>query len=699
MKMKSLQLSSSIENAPLINEKRGKVLRDHGVRTIEDLLWYLPFRYEDWRKLSNISEAKNGQAITIAGTVTRVNLQITARQRFRILDITIRDSTGAALLRFFNQPYLKDQFEKGKRVVVHGVAQKEPISPGPLIKDPQYEFVKSKDLGELLQLRPVYERIGVITPKMLRYIIRTCLEALPAGTFGEPLSQKIRDQYHLIDRKSAFVQLHFPGSETTIEELDARRSQGHRRLIFEEFYLLELGLAYRRKERPKKAHRIDIDDRIRKKIKEALPFRLTNAQKKVIREIVEDMKADVVMYRLLQGDVGSGKTIVALMAAMVAIENGLQVAIMAPTEILAEQHFSKIRQILRNTTYVVRLLRGGQKRKDRSEVLDEIATGACHLVIGTHALIQDPVLFKRLGLVIIDEQHRFGVLQREKLLLKGQHPDCLIMTATPIPRSLALTVYGDLETSVLDEMPPGRKPIITKSIEIKKKAELYNKVAAEVKAGKQAYVLCPLIEESEKLQLSAAEQLYAQLRKAFPDLSIGLIHGSIPAAERDNLMRDFLERKIMILVATTVIEVGIDVPNASIMVIEHAERFGLSQLHQLRGRVGRGSEQSYSYLLHPTPSKLTDEAKQRIQAMVSTTDGFRIAETDLQIRGPGELTGTRQSGMAKFRVADLILDQKILEVARKEAFHYMESFRDKPAVLRDFFQKYWNNRFGLIQVG
>jgi ATP-dependent DNA helicase RecG len=273
------------------------------------------------------------------------------------------------------------------------------------------------------------------------------------------------------------------------------------------------------------------------------------------------------------------------------------------------------------------------------------------------------------------------------------------MTATPIPRSLALTVYGDLETSILDEMPPGRKPIVTKSVEIKKKAELYNRIAAEIKAGKQAYVLCPLIEESEKLQLSAAEQLYAQLKKAFPDLSIGLIHGSIPAAERDVLMRDFLERKIQVLVATTVIEVGIDVPNASIMVIEHAERFGLSQLHQLRGRVGRGPEQSFAFLLVPSASKLTEEAKQRIQAMVNTTDGFKIAETDLQIRGPGELTGTRQSGMAKFRVADLILDQKILEVARKEAFNYMEAIRDKPAVLKDFFQKYWNNRFGLIQVG
>lgn len=697
--MKTLQLSSSIENAPLINEKRGKILRDHGIRTIEDLIWYLPFRYEDWRELNRIADIKNGQTVTIAGTVSRSHMQITSRQRFKILEVTIRDGSGSALVRFFNQPYLKDQFEKGKTVVVHGNVQLEPFASAPLIKDPQFEFAKDKEVSRFLQVRPVYERIGSITPKMLRYMIKMCLEALPAAAFGEPLSQKIREHYRLIDRKNAFVHLHFPSSDASIDELDARRSQGHRRLIFEEFYLLELGLAYRRKERPIKKHHIEIDDRIRKKIKEALPFRLTAAQKKVIREIVEDMKTNVVMYRLLQGDVGSGKTIIALMAAMVAIENGMQAALMAPTEILAEQHFSKINQILYNTTYIVRILKGGQKKKERTEVLEALTSGECHLLIGTHALIQDPVQFKRLGLVIIDEQHRFGVLQRERLLRKGEQPDCLIMTATPIPRSLALTVYGDLETSVLDEMPPGRKPIITKSVELKHRAELYNRIANEIKTGKQAYVLCPLIEESEKLQLSAAEQLAAQLRKAYPDINIGLIHGSIPSSDRDIIMKDFLNRKIQMLVATTVIEVGIDVPNASIMVIEHAERFGLSQLHQLRGRVGRGSQQSYCYLLVPSGSKVTEEAKQRIQAMVSTTDGFKIAETDLQIRGPGELTGTRQSGMARFRIANLLLDQKILEVARKEAFIYMDAFRDKPAVLKDFFQKYWNNRFGLIQVG
>jgi ATP-dependent DNA helicase RecG len=495
------------------------------------------------------------------------------------------------------------------------------------------------------------------------------------------------------------VQLHFPPAGSSIEKLQERRSEGHRRLIFEEFFLLEVGLAYKQRERPVKKHTITIQDAIRQKIREALPFRLTEAQKRVIREIVEDMKRPQVMYRLLQGDVGSGKTIVALMAAMVAIENGLQVAFMVPTEILAEQHHANITYLLRNTNYIVRLLLSGQSKKLRLQYLEEIRSGECRLIIGTHALIQEPVEYRGLGLVIIDEQHRFGVLQREALIRKGDNPDCLIMTATPIPRSLALTVYGDLETSILDELPPGRKAIVTKNWPLKQKAELYHRIAQEVKSGKQAYVLCPLIEESEKLQLSAAEQLASQLRKAYPDLTIGLIHGGIAAKDREQIMRDLLEGRIQMLVATTVIEVGIDVPNASIMVIEHAERFGLSQLHQLRGRIGRGTEQSYCYLLVPSKSQLTDEADQRIQAMLSTQDGFKIAETDLRIRGPGELAGTRQSGMPTFRIGNLILDQKILEIARKEAFAYVEKFRQDPHALKDFFHKYWNNRFGLIQVG
>lgn len=697
--MKSLQLSSSIENAPLISEGRGKILREHGIRTIEDLLWYLPFRYEDWRKLSRISDLSNGDEATIAGAVSRVNLQITSRQRFRILDVTIHDTTGNVILRFFNQPYLKDQFEKGKKVVLHGVFKKDPFAREATIENPQYEIVKQEDVSAHLQVRPVYERIGPITPKMLRWMVRKSLDLIPPAAFGEPVAEDLRKRYKLIDRKSAFQELHFPPSNVKIEELQERRSQGHRRLIFEEFFLLELGLAYRQKERPRKNRRIQTTDEMRKRAKEALPFKLTGAQKRVIREIVDDMKSEVVMYRLLQGDVGSGKTIVALMSAIVAKENGFQTALMVPTEILAEQHFSNISYLLRNTSYVVKLLVSGQPKKDRAETLQQIESGECNIVVGTHALIQDPVAFHRLGVVIIDEQHRFGVLQRDALIRKGENPDCLIMTATPIPRSLALTVYGDLLTSVIDEMPPGRKPIITKTWELKQKAELYHKVEAELKKGRQAYVLCPLIEESDKLQLSAAEKLAEDLRKAYPELAIGLIHGGISRADREMIMSEFLQKRIQMLVATTVIEVGIDVPNASIMIIEHAERFGLSQLHQLRGRVGRGSEQSFCYLLVPSVSKLTEEAKLRIKAMVSTQDGFKIAETDLQIRGPGELTGTRQSGMAKFRIADLLTDQKILEVARKEAFAFIEQYRAKPEVLRAFFQQYWNNRFGLIQVG
>jgi ATP-dependent DNA helicase RecG len=697
--MTMLQLSSSIESAPMIQEGRGKVLRDHGIRTVEDLLWYLPFRYEDWRNVKKISQLNDGDRVTVPATVVRSHLQVTSRKRFKILDVTVSDGSGRMIVRFFNQPYLTDQFQQGVKVLFHGNAQLEPFAREPVMENPQYEVLKNRLAEEFLQVRPVYERIGSITPKMLRWIIKLCLEQIPAAAFGEPFSEELRKKYKLVDRKTAFQQLHFPDAETPVELLQERRSQGHRRLIFEEFFLLEVGLAYRQKARPLKTRAIQVNDEIRARVKKMMPFSLTEAQKRVAREIVEDMKGREVMYRLLQGDVGSGKTIVALMACMVAIENGCQAAFMVPTELLAEQHFSNISYLLRNTNYVVRLLVAGQSKKLRAQFAGEIEKGECRLVIGTHALIQEPVVFHRLGLVIIDEQHRFGVLQREALLRKGEHPDCLIMTATPIPRSLALTVYGDLETSVLDQMPPGRKPVITKSWQLRQKSELYEKVSQELRSGRQAYVLCPLIEESETLQLSAAEKLSADLRRAFPDLSIGLIHGSIPAKDRDEIMRAFLERKIQMLVATTVIEVGIDVPNASIMVIEHAERFGLSQLHQLRGRVGRGSEQSYCYLLTPAEGKLTVEARQRLGAMVSTQDGFKIAETDLKIRGPGELAGTRQSGLPTFRIGNLLLDQKILEVARKEAFHYMDVYSGKPEVLKQFFQRYWNNRFGLIQIG
>ena len=683
----------------MVNEARGKVFRNHGIRTIEDLLWYLPFRYEDWRHPKRIKDLVDGELATVVGTVTRTHLHLTARRNFKILEVTIQDSSRSILVRFFNQPYLKDQFEKGKKVVLHGTVRVDPFGHDAEMENPHHEIIKKEDLTEYLRVRPVYERIGSITPNMLRWIVKKSLEAIPLKSFGEPLSDELRKKYKLVDRCSAFLQLHFPSEETSIDDLQNRRSQGHRRLIFEEFFLLEVGLAYRQKQRPLKKHAVLVDNRVREKARQALPFRLTDAQKRVIREIVDDMKKEHVMYRLLQGDVGSGKTIVALMAAIVAIENGYQVAFMVPTELLAEQHFSNISYLLRNTNYIVRLLIGGQSKKNRTQYLEEIREGICPLIIGTHALIQDPVQFQSLGLVIIDEQHRFGVLQREALTKKGENPDCLIMTATPIPRSLALTVYGDLETSVLDELPPGRKPIVTRKYPLKKKAELYHQIASAIRDGKQAYVLCPLIEESEKLQLSAAEKLAEDLRRTFSDLTIGLIHGGVPAREREEIMRQFLEKKIQMLVATTVIEVGIDVANASIMVIEHAERFGLSQLHQLRGRVGRGVDQSYCHLLIPAESNLTEEAKMRIGAMVATDNGFKIAETDLKIRGPGELTGTRQSGLPTFRIGNLLLDQKILEVARKEAFDYIEKYQNNSEVLRNFFERYWNNRFGLIQVG
>ncbi|MGH9856409.1 MAG: DEAD/DEAH box helicase, partial [Acidobacteriota bacterium] len=435
--MNFLTLSSSIENAPMVNEARGKVFRNHGIRTIEDLLWYLPFRYEDWRHPKEIKRLIDGEVATIVGKVTRTHLHLTPRRHFKILEVTIRDSTGSILVRFFNQPYLKDQFEKDRKVILHGTVRVDPFGHDAEMENPHHEILKKEDPSEYLSVRPVYERIASITPKMLRWIVKLSLESIPAQAFGEPLSDELRKKYKLVDRRTAIWQLHFPTPEISLEDLQNRRSQGHRRLIFEEFYLLEVGLAYRQKERPQKKQGVRVDNRVRERVRSALPFKLTEAQKRVIREIVEDMKKEPVMYRLLQGDVGSGKTIIALMASIVAIENGLQVAFMVPTELLAEQHFSNISYLLCNTNYIVRLLVGGQSKKNRTMYMEEIASGACPLVIGTHALIQEGVQFHRLGLVIVDEQHRFGVLQREALVKKGDNPDCLIMTATPIPRSLA----------------------------------------------------------------------------------------------------------------------------------------------------------------------------------------------------------------------------------------------------------------------
>ncbi|MEP7274671.1 MAG: ATP-dependent DNA helicase RecG, partial [Acidobacteriota bacterium] len=489
------------------------------------------------------------------------------------------------------------------------------------------------------------------------------------------------------------------------EDYTAALSPAHRRLIFEEFFWLSLALTLRRGDRRSepKGSTIEISDRVRDAIRSILPFTPTGAQKRVLREIVIEMASDRPMNRLLQGDVGSGKTIVAIQAMLVAIESGYQAALMVPTELLAEQHLRTVTGILVGTRYRIGLLSGKLRGKEKSKIREAIATGEVDLVIGTHALIQEGITFEKLALIVIDEQHRFGVLQRAELRKRGLNPDVLVMTATPIPRSLAMTVYGDLEVSVIDELPPGRTPVATHVRGEDRRAKIYEFIREQIHLGRQAYVVYPIIEESEKLDLRNATEMYQHLQQdIFPELSVGLVHGRIKAAERDEVMSRFVANEVNILVATTVIEVGVDVPNASVMLIEHAERFGLSQLHQLRGRVGRGAADSYCILL--AQYERTREARERLQIMEETTDGFRIAERDLEIRGPGEVMGTRQSGLPVFRVANLVRDQRVLAAARKEAEHLLADYKADDEVknreTRLLVERVRNEpRFGLAEIG
>jgi ATP-dependent DNA helicase RecG len=528
--------------------------------------------------------------------------------------------------------------------------------------------------------------------------VHQALEDLPA-TLPDPLPAAVRSRQGLIDRRRALSEVHFPPAGTSVDELNRFRSPAQRRLIFEEFFLFQLGLVLRRRkaDADRKPRSVIITDEIRESARRALPFRLTGDQKKVIAEIVEDMKRPQPMNRLLQGDVGSGKTIVALMAALVAMENGFQVAFMAPTEILAEQHFITIRRLLEASRFRMTLLTGATPAKKRREIQAELAGGSIHLVVGTHALVEEPVGFRELGLVIIDEQHRFGVMQRAALRAKGLHPDVLVMTATPIPRTLALTTYGDLDVSVMREMPPGRQPIRTIAKPESRRDEIYEFVRKQIDAGRQAYVIYPLVEESDKVDLKAATEMADHLAQdVFPAYRVALLHGRMKQDAKDRVMGAFARGEFDVLVSTTVVEVGVDVANAAVILVEHAERFGLSQLHQLRGRVGRGPYQSYCILLYQAP--LTDQGRDRLKALTETTDGFEIAERDLQLRGPGDFFGTRQSGMPTLRVGDLLRDHQLMEDARREAVAAL----DEPAAaeaLVAFVRSSWEQRFGLVGVG
>jgi ATP-dependent DNA helicase RecG len=523
---------------------------------------------------------------------------------------------------------------------------------------------------------PVYRKLGQFQTKRLREIMFSVLEHLDKSSVRNNLPPDLIERQKLISRFEALKEIHFPPENSLISEYAAARSDAHKRLIFEEFFWVSFALQLKRGERTQepKGTIIEISTKTFERIETLLPFTLTNAQLRVIDRIFDDMQSNAPMNRLVQGDVGSGKTIVAFLAMFAAMENGYQTALMAPTEILAEQHARNAKKLFDQTPYKVDLLIGSLKAAEKRKVQKQIADGEIHAIIGTHAIIQDAVEFEKLGLAVVDEQHRFGVLQRAELRARGYNPDMLVMTATPIPRSLAMTVYGDLDVSVIDELPPGRTPIKTVVVGEDKREGVYRGIEREIKLGRQVYVVYPLIDESEKMDLKAATKMFEELRdKIFLSFSVGLLHGKMKPAEKEAIMYEFVAGRLNILVSTTVIEVGVDVPNASLMIIEHAERFGLSQLHQLRGRVGRGAEKSFCVLL--TGDKKTAVAKERLGIMEETTDGFRIAEKDLEIRGQGEILGTRQSGVQTFKIGNIIRDLEILETARKEAEFYLTTKR------------------------
>ena len=677
--------------------------------TVEDLLHYLPMRYEDRSHLAKAADLRDGQEASIEVMVRVGGIIPLKGGRLKMYEFIASDGESQVRAYWWNQIFLNRVFTRGSRVIIFGQWKWNKYKNYFEVENPDYEILQDdEDDPETAAIHtarrvPIYRKLGDFRTRQLRSIFHHVISNLSAEV-AESLPADIIARNNLIAHGEAFRKIHFPADDVPIEHYSEAKSPAHRRLIFEEFFWLSIALGVRRGERvtEPKGEIIEINDRVREAVRAILPFTPTGAQKRSLKEIVEDMTSDKPMNRLLQGDVGSGKTIVSVQAMVVAVENGYQTALMAPTEILAEQHGRNIKNLVaaggEKTPYRVEVLTGSLKAKEKRVIQEAIAAGDVDIVVGTHAIIQEAVQFKKLGLAVIDEQHRFGVMQRAEIRRRGLNPDVLVVTATPIPRSLAMTIYGDLEVSIIDELPPGRTPISTHVRGEDRREKIYEFVRDQIKIGRQAYIVYPIIEESEKLDLRNATEMYENLRQEiFPEFKIGLLHGRMKSAEKEAVMQAFISNETRILVATTVIEVGVDVPNASVMLIEHAERFGLSQLHQLRGRVGRGAAESYCILL--AQFQKTKESRERLNIMEQTTDGFKIAEKDLEIRGPGEVMGTRQSGIPAFRVANIVRDQKILEVARREA-QYMLNERGRTRETDLLIQHVKSQpRYGLARVG
>ncbi|HEX7151042.1 MAG TPA: ATP-dependent DNA helicase RecG [Thermoanaerobaculia bacterium] len=650
-----------------VGKGRAEVLAGAGIATVNDLLWFFPFRYEDRRHPARIADLGRSvdQPVLLRGRVVSAHARVSPVKRMRLFEAMLDDGSGSVKLIWFNQAFLADQIQRNDRLAVYGVPR---AGHGALtIESPDWEKFEG-DEEEEGAIVPIYSKVANIPPKALRKIVGQALEVIP--TLEDPLPPALREQLGVIELAPALHALHAPAE---LNDAYLRgRSPAHLRVILQEFFTFQLAMRVRRarEEVQKKNRTITIDDAVRDEVKRILPFKLTVAQKRVLREIADDLRKESPMYRLLQGDVGSGKTIVALIAAVIMIRNGHQVALLAPTEILVEQHFQRIRQLVDQSIVLARAT-GSMKVGERRTLIAGLREGYIQLVVGTHALLEEQIGFKSLGLAIVDEQHRFGVEQRQKLFAKGDTPDILVMTATPIPRSLALAMYGDLELSVIDQLPPGRQRIVTAVRTSHELERVYTFIDEQVDAGAQIYVVHPIIEESEKLNLKPLSRGFETLKKRFPSRRVEMMHGRMPAAEKENLMQRFKSGEIDILVSTTVIEVGIDVPNASIMLIVDADRFGLSQLHQLRGRVGRGERKSYCILVRD--EKTNPEARERLELFAETRDGFEVADRDLQLRGPGEFLGTRQSGAMRFRFGHIIRDYDLMEKARNLAISYLEA--------------------------
>lgn len=707
--IKKKNLQTGIQFVKGIGPKLAALLEKRGIRTVEDALYLLPLRYEDRRELIPIARLRPGQAAVFFGRVVSAD-SVTTKGGRKVFEALIGDESGTISCKWFhaNPVWMKRTWKVGRSGVFCGEVsqfgyQREVHHPDaewlPEGGDPR--SVLTADPANFGRIVPVYPLTDGLQQKAMRRIMKEVLEVFLDNVECAIPSELLPSGFPLL--KNALAAVHVPAVEADLRELNEGRSAAHRALAFDEFFYWELGLALKKRGVALEAGiAFPVTHRYTKELVKLLPFELTKAQRRVLSEIKLDMMSPHPMHRLVQGDVGSGKTLVALMAALVAVENGYQVAIMAPTEILAEQHWHTIQRWCSQMGISVVLVTAALKGKARKELLESVADGRAQIVVGTHAVIQEKIEFARLGLGIIDEQHRFGVLQRGILKKKGSNPDILVMTATPIPRTLAMTLFGDLALSVIDELPPGRIPVETKIFFESRRSQVYDMIRDEACQGRQTFIIYPLVEETEKSDLKAASQMAEHLEKEiFPSLRIGLLHGRMSPDEKESVMGRFKDRQLDILVSTTVIEVGIDIPNATLMVIEHAERFGLSQLHQLRGRVGRGGARSRCILL--TPGKLSEDGEKRLRVMESTSDGFRIAEADLKIRGPGDFLGTRQAGMPDFRVADILRDGTILEQARQAAFGLIEEDPDLSAsghgILREELFRRWGKRLELAMIG